>query len=87
MFSEYLFRKVDNSPLVIFRIIFGLLIVAECWGAIFTGWVQTNFVEPHITFSFIGFEWTNVFLGQNMIYLYVLMGILGWFIVFGFYGR
>lgn len=84
MFSEYLFRKVDNSPLVIFRIIFGLLIVAECWGAIFTGWVQTNFVEPHITFSFIGFEWTNVFLGQNMIYLYVLMGILGWFIVFGF---
>ncbi|WP_313386506.1 HTTM domain-containing protein [Chishuiella sp.] len=87
MFSEYFFRKVDNSPLVIFRIIFGLLIVAECWGAIFTGWVQTNFVEPHLSFSFIGFEWTTIFLGHNMIYLYVLMGILGWFIAFGFLYR
>lgn len=84
MFSEYLFRKVDNSPLVIFRIIFGLLIVAECWGAIFTGWVQTNFVDPQLTFSFIGLEWTSVLLGQNMVYLYVVMGFLGWFITFGF---
>ncbi|MEG0695688.1 HTTM domain-containing protein [Algoriella sp.] len=84
MFSEYLFRKVDNSPLVIFRIIFGLLIVAECWGAIYTGWVQNNFVDPKISFSFIGFEWTNVFLGAKMIYFYVVMGFLGWFIAFGF---
>ncbi|WP_282630541.1 HTTM domain-containing protein [Empedobacter sedimenti] len=84
MFSEYLFRKVDNSPLVIFRIIFGLLIVAECWGAIYTGWVQNNFVDPKISFSFIGFEWTNVFLGAKMIYFYAVMGLLGWFITFGF---
>ena len=84
MFSEYLFRKVDNSPLVIFRVIFGLLIVAECWGAIYTGWVQSNFVDPKISFSFIGFEWSNVFLGAKMIYFYIAMGILGWFIAFGF---
>ena len=84
MFSEYLFRKVDNSPLVIFRIIFGLLIVAECWGAIYTGWVQEKIVDPKISFSFIGFEWANVFLGSNMIYMYVAMGILGWLIAFGF---
>jgi len=84
MFSEYLFRKVDNSPLVIFRVIFGLLIVAECWGAIYTGWVQNNFIDPKISFSFIGFEWTNVFLGAKMIYFYAVMGLLGWFVAFGF---
>ena len=83
MFSEYLFRKVDNSPLILFRIFFGLLIVAECWGAIFTGWVQSNFVDPQVTFTFIGFEWTNVFLGANMLYVYGVMGVLGWFITFG----
>ena len=84
MFSEYLFRKVYYSPLVSFRVIFGLLIVAECWGAIYTGWVQSNFVDPKISFSFIGFEWSNVFLGAKMIYFYIAMGILGWFIAFGF---
>ncbi|RLZ07544.1 HTTM domain-containing protein [Faecalibacter macacae] len=83
MFSEYLFRKIDNSPLVIFRILFGLLIVAECWGAIFTGWVNANLVEPKLTFTFIGFEWLNNLLGPNMIYYYGIMGLLGIFIAIG----
>jgi len=87
MFSEYLFRKIDNSGLVIFRILFGLLIVAECWGAIFTGWVGENLVEPKVTFTFIGFEWMNNFLGPEMIYYYVVMGALGWFIALGFFYR
>ena len=87
MFSEYLFRKIDNSALVIFRIIFGLLIVAECWGAIFTGWVNVNMVEPKLTFTFIGFEWMNHLLGPSMIYYYVIMGALGIFITLGFFYR
>ncbi len=87
MFSEYLFRKIDNSALVIFRIIFGLLIVAECWGAIFTGWVNVNMVEPKLTFTFIGFEWMNNLLGPNMIYYYVIMGFLGVLIAAGFLYR
>ena len=87
MFSEFLFRKIDNSALVIFRIIFGLLIVAECWGAIFTGWVNVNMVEPQLTFTFIGFEWLNNLLGPNMIIYYVIMGLLGIFITAGSFYR
>ena len=83
MFSEFLFRKIDNSQLSIFRILFGLLVVAECWGAIFTGWVSDNFVDPKLTFSFIGFEWMNNLLGPNMIYYYGIMGFLGILIMIG----
>lgn len=84
MFSEFLFRKVDNSPLTIFRILFGILIMAECWGAIYTGWVGVNMVDPKWNFSFIGFEWTNVFVGPNMVYYYAVMGFLGLLIAVGF---
>ncbi len=87
MYNDFLYRKVDNSGLVLFRIFFGLFIMLECWGAIFTGWVATNFVEPTMTFSFIGFEWTNIFLGQNMLYLYGGMGFLGLMIALGFLYR
>jgi len=87
MFSEFLFRKIDNSQLVIFRIIFGLLIVAECWGAIFTGWVNTNMVEPKLTFTFIGFEWMNNLLGPDMVYYFGAMGFLGILISLGFIYR
>ena len=87
MFSEFLFRKIDNSPLVIFRVLFGLLIIAECWGAIFTGWVNTNMVEPKLTFTFIGFEWMNNLLGQDMILYFGAMGVLGILISLGFFYR
>ena len=42
MVSRFLFTKMDNSPLVLFRIFFGILISLECFGAILTGWVKTN---------------------------------------------
>ena len=87
MFSEYLFRKIDNSALAIFRILFGLLIVAECWGAILTGWVNANFVEPKLNFTFIGFEWLNNFLGPHMITYFGVMGFLGVLIVLGSFYR
>ncbi len=84
MFSEYFFRKIDNSALSIFRILFGLLIMAECWGAILTGWVTNNMVDPKLTFTFIGFEWLNEFLGPHMYYYFGVMGFMGLFITFGF---
>lgn len=83
MNHDLLYRKVDNSTLVLFRIIFGIFIMLECWGAIFTGWVNTNFVEPQLTFSFIGFEWTQDFLGPNMVNVYLFMGFMGLLIALG----
>ncbi|WP_068595454.1 HTTM domain-containing protein [Vaginella massiliensis] len=83
MNHDLFYRKVDNSTLILFRIFFGIFIMFECWGAIFTGWVNTNFVEPQLNFSFIGFEWTHVFLGQGMVTLYGVMGFLGLLIATG----
>ncbi len=80
---KFLFEKIDNSQLIVFRIFFGLLMVAECWGAIATGWVNETFVDVNMTFNFIGFDWTQNLLGETMIYIYVIMGILGLLITFG----
>ena len=41
-----LFQPIDNAPLIIFRIFFGFLLAAETFGAILTGWVYRNFIEP-----------------------------------------
>ncbi|MFN2260768.1 MAG: HTTM domain-containing protein, partial [Psychroflexus sp.] len=56
MMNNFLFKRIDNSALVTFRIIFGLLITLEAWGAIFTGWVRKTLVEPSFTFNFIGLD-------------------------------
>lgn len=79
-----LFKQVDNSALIVFRIIFGLLITLEAWGAIATGWVKRVFVEPQFTFNFIGFDFLQVFVGPFMYGYYLLMGSLGLMVCLGY---
>lgn len=83
-FAQKLNRPIDNSQLIVFRIFFGILMFVESIGAIFTGWVKETFVEPSFTFNFIGFEFLQVLVGSQAYFVYVLMGILGLMIAFGY---
>lgn len=84
--NTYLFARVDNSSLVVFRIIFGFLITAEAWGAISTGWLRRVFVEPEFTFNFIGFDFLQVFpgTGSHMYAYFALMGVFGVMVMIGY---
>ncbi|MDN3491882.1 HTTM domain-containing protein [Winogradskyella bathintestinalis] len=81
---KFLFRHIDNSGLIVFRIIFGLLCALEAFGAIFTGWIRRTLVEPDFTFSFIGFEWLQPLPGNWMYVYYAVMGTLGLFVMLGY---
>ena len=84
MLNKFLFKHIDNSALIVFRIIFGLLCFLESVGAIFTGWVRRTLIEPEFTFSFIGFEWLQPLPGNWMYVYYVIMGICGLLIMVGY---
>lgn len=84
MLDRFLFKKIDNSPLIIFRILFGTLVSLECFGAIVTGWVGRTLVSPEFTFTFIGFEWLQPLPGIGMYCYFILMGILGICITLGY---
>lgn len=82
--NKLLFKQVDNSPLVVFRILFGLLIALEAWGAIATGWVRRTLIEPQFTFNFIGFDFLQPLPGNGMYFYFGLMGLFGIFVMLGF---
>ena len=84
MLNRFLFTKIDNSPLIIFRIFFGLLIASECYGAILTGWIRRTLIEPKFTFSFIGFEWLQPLPGNGMYYYFFIMGTMGVLVALGY---
>lgn len=84
MISQWLFKHIDNSPLIVFRIFFGLLCFLESVGAIFTGWVKHTLIEPEFTFSFIGFEWLQPLPGNGMYIYYLIMGVFSLFIMLGY---
>jgi len=82
--NRFLFKQIDNSGLVVFRIVFGLLCFLESVGAVFTGWVRRTLIEPEFTFSFIGFEWLQPLPGNWMYAYYIVMGIFGLLIMAGY---
>ncbi|MFY0712312.1 HTTM domain-containing protein [Seonamhaeicola sp. NFXS20] len=84
MINKWLFKHIDNSALVVFRIIFGLLCFLESVGAIFTGWVKRTLIDPEFTFSFIGFEWLQPLPGFGIYFYYAIMGVLGLFVMVGY---
>lgn len=84
MLNKLLFRRMDNSPLIIFRIFFGFLIACESFGAIATGWVRRNLVEPRVNFPFIDFDWLQPLPGNGMYAYFSIMGLLGVCISLGY---
>jgi len=84
MLNNWLFKHIDNSALIVFRIIFGLLCFLESVGANFTGWVKHTLVDPDFTFNFIGFEFLQPLPGNGMYYYYAIMGIFGLLIMVGY---
>lgn len=82
--NKFLFKHIDNTGLILWRLAFGLLITIEAFGAILTGWVRRNFVDPEFTFNFIGFEFLQPLPGNGMYFYFVLMGIFGVLITIGY---
>ncbi len=83
----FLGTEVDNSPLVLFRMIFGLLAALECFGAIATGWLNDTLIVPEFTFTVIGFEWLQPLEGNGMIIYFIVMGTSALFIMLGLFYR
>ncbi|WP_034042148.1 HTTM domain-containing protein [Wocania ichthyoenteri] len=84
MLNKWLFKHIDNSALIVFRVFFGILCFLESVGAIYTGWVKRVFIDPEFTFSFIGFEWLQPLPGNGMYLYYVIMGIFSLCIMLGY---
>lgn len=84
--KTYLFTRIDNSALIVFRVFFGFLITLQAWGEIATGKGRKIFVDPEFTFNFIGFDFLQTFpgTGPQMYAWMAIMGIFGVMIMLGY---
>ncbi|GEQ85114.1 type I deoxyribonuclease HsdR [Patiriisocius marinistellae] len=82
--DKFLFKHIDNTGLVLWRVVFGALIAIEGFGAIATGWVKRTLIEPDFTFNFIGFEFLQPLPGNWMYIYFALMGVFGLCVMLGY---
>ena len=79
-----LLHPTDIAPLAVFRILMGLLMSAEGFGAILTGWVRANYVDAPFAFNFIGFDFLEVLVGPQAYLIYGALGVAGLGIALGY---
>ena len=84
---QLLYKPVDNSPLIFFRICFGFLLFYHCISFIQQGKVFTYFIEPPFTFTYIGFEFLQPLPGNAMYFYFALMALLALLIMLGAWYR
>ena len=81
--KTYLNKTTDASPLIIFRIGFGIMMfygVIRFW---LKGWIETIYIQPNFHFSYFGFEWVKP-LGNYTYVLFIICGLAALFIALGF---
>lgn len=78
------FQKIDNSSLVVFRIFFGIIFLAEAVGALALKWVDRNFVDTATNFTFIGFEWLLHLQNETMYVVFGLMAVASVGVMLGY---
>jgi vitamin K-dependent gamma-carboxylase len=77
-------QQIDNSPLIAFRMIFGLLLFWQAFKHACFGWVENHFIKPKFTFSFIWIEWLQPLPGNGMYWYYGVMCLCALMVAIGF---
>lgn len=77
------FKKVTISPLVTFRIVFGLIMFISIVRFWLNGWIEQLYIEPSFHFKYFGFYWVQDPgpLGMYLLFALVALSSLG--IAFG----
>lgn len=78
---------MDIAPLVVFRIVFGIMMLGGIIRFWVKGWIHAQYVMPKVFFPYFGFEWVKP-LGEIGMYLvFFFMGVSALFITFGLFYR
>jgi hypothetical protein len=80
-------RQVPIQPLVVYRILFGALMLFSTTRFLLNGWVYDFYIAPGFHFSFMGFEWVPYPNAALLYFIFVMMILASIGIMMGFFYR
>ena len=82
-----LFKPVDISFLVFFRMLFGGIMLWEVYRYFSYGWISRYYVEPAVNFTYYGFSWVKPWPGRGMYIHFFVLGLAAACVMVGFLYR
>ena len=86
-FINWFHSETSIAPLVVFRIIFGLMMFLSTLRFLLKGWVDLLFIQPTNFFHYYGFEWVKPLGEIGMYTVFGLLLISALFIALGLFYR
>jgi hypothetical protein len=83
--NTFLFKEVSIAPLVIFRLVFGSLLLYSTYRTYEKGWIEEMYIDPYYHFSFV--EWIRPMDGNGMYWIYALLALASIGIILGLFYR
>ena len=81
--TKYFNSYTEAAPLAVFRIGFGIMMLASIIRFWLNGWIEKLYITPKFHFSYYGFEWVKP-LGDFTYLLFVICGISAFFVAIGY---
>jgi vitamin K-dependent gamma-carboxylase len=75
-FIDPLWEEVDAASLVVFRAMFGAIMLVECWRFWVNGWIERHYIRPEFFFKYYGFDWVEPWPGSGMYWHFALLAVL-----------
>lgn len=85
--KTFLNEQVHIAPLVVFRIIFGGMMLGGIIRFWLNGWIYEQYIKPSYFFTYYGFEWIKPLEGNGMYILFFVMAVAALFVMIGFFYR
>ncbi|PQB03941.1 HTTM domain-containing protein [Aureitalea marina] len=82
-YKTYLNQSTEAAPLAVFRILFGVMMLASIIRFVANGWVRKLYIDPQWHFTFFGFEWARP-LGEATYILFVICGLAAILVALGY---
>ncbi len=84
---DKLFDPIRNTPIIYFRVIFGIALFIETMSDISSGKVKAQWIIPINNFTYWPFDFIKPLEGDGMVYLFYAMAFLSIFITIGLFYR
>jgi hypothetical protein len=79
--------QVHIAPLVTFRIVFGILMIAGTARFMQLGWIDDHYINPVFHFKYFGFEWVAPLVKTGMYAVHIILLVASLLVTLGLFYR
>lgn len=84
---QWLTKPIPAAPLAVFRVTFGVMMLAALVRFAANGWIDSLFIKPSYFFTYYGFEWIKPFNATGMYTVFALLMLSAAGIALGLFYR